>query len=116
MFVLAFLGCPTNTTEDDTTTPVDTDTDTLTTESTHESDTGFESGDTGSPYDTDIPCTPSTTFPTDDVQADAVLQGAAPDDAAGQVLALLDFDGDSIDDLVVGAPGYDNPGAGQGRV
>jgi hypothetical protein len=115
MFVLAVLGCPTNTTTDDTT-PVDTDTDTLTTETAHESDSGFDSGDSGSPYDTDVPCTPNTVFPADDALADFALDGPTAYTSAGLSLAVADLDGDGTKDVIVGAPDDDSAAAGAGRV
>lgn len=46
-------------------------------------------------------------------QADAVFTGAAGDDLFGTSLTALDYDGDGIDDLVVGAPQIE---AGNGTV
>ena len=48
--------------------------------------------------------------------ADLTLLGESADDQAGyQVAAGADFDGDGLDDLLVGAPGNDGGGSGAGR-
>ncbi len=44
--------------------------------------------------------------------ADAIFIGESPNDFAGSALACGDVDGDGVDDLLIGAPGYDNEATG----
>lgn len=53
---------------------------------------------------------------SDLVDAFVVLEGDAAYDGAGTAVALVDVDGDGLDDLVVGAPGMDAGGAEGGGI
>lgn len=48
--------------------------------------------------------------------ADVILNGAAAGDAAGSALSVADYDGDSLADIAIGAPGNDAGGVGAGGV